>query len=77
MLRRNLRELVENAAEGKIEREVQVPAVSLNFCLLGDVGMADSGIHGQTIEDMSAIEVARKRIKEYFAKQRSTSKAKL
>ena len=28
MLRRNLRELVENAAEGNIEKEVQVPAVS-------------------------------------------------
>jgi propionyl-CoA synthetase len=35
MLRRNLRELVENAAAGEIEKEVQVPAVSgLNrlFC---------------------------------------------
>ena len=29
MLRRNLRELVENAAAGRIEREVAVPAVSL------------------------------------------------
>jgi propionyl-CoA synthetase len=28
MLRRNLRELVENAAAGEIEKEVQVPAVS-------------------------------------------------
>lgn len=28
MLRRNLRELVENAAKGEIEKEVQVPVVS-------------------------------------------------
>jgi propionyl-CoA synthetase len=30
MLRRNLRELVENAVAGEIEKDVQVPAVSLN-----------------------------------------------
>ena len=32
MLRRNLREIVENAANGEIEKDVSVPAVSLHGC---------------------------------------------
>lgn len=33
MLRRNLRELVENAAEGKVDKEVKVPPVSCFYSI--------------------------------------------
>jgi propionyl-CoA synthetase len=58
-LRRVLRELVENAAEGKFDQEVNVPA---------------------TVEDKEVVEVARKKVREWFEqrdKTQGTSKAKL
>ena len=74
MLRRNLRELVENVMRGHVGKEVNVPAVSdrdhLRFlkCLMGFT---------QTIEDPTAIDVARKAIQEYFEQTNSRRKAKL
>ena len=58
-LRRVLRELVENAAEGNFDKEVNIPA---------------------TVEDKEVVEVARKKVKEWFearTKQQGVSKAKL
>lgn len=56
-LRRVLRELVENGAEGNFDKEVNVPA---------------------TVEDKEVVEVARKRVKEWFDdKKKQTIKAKL
>lgn len=56
-LRRVLRELVENGAEGKFDKEVNVPA---------------------TVEDKEVVEVARKRVLEWFdEKKKQTGKAKL
>ena len=56
-LRRVLRELVENGAEGKFDKEVNVPA---------------------TVEDKEVVEVARKRVREWFdERKKQTGKAKL
>lgn len=73
MLRRNLKEIVENAYSGEIEKEVNVPAVCRDLALRSTI--IDTNML-QTIEDFAAVDIARRAIKAYVDSEQGP-KAKL